>query len=75
MEPVFISALRDFRVKKLIPRCTKLIEDFFRDNIDFAKVQHTIMVVGVPNVGMDNWSLNTFVLIASIFQPTVEKNW
>lgn len=52
MDPVFVSAIRDFRVKKIVPRCTKLIEGFFRDNIDFAKIQHTIMIVGVPNVGM-----------------------
>ncbi|XP_022652352.1 mitochondrial GTPase 1-like isoform X1 [Varroa jacobsoni] len=51
MDPVFVSAIRDFRVKKIVPRCTKLIEGFFRDNIDFAKIQHTIMIVGVPNVG------------------------
>ncbi|OQR77248.1 mitochondrial GTPase 1-like [Tropilaelaps mercedesae] len=50
-DPVFCSAIRGNNVKKIMPRCVRLIEDFFRDNPDFATTHHTIMIVGVPNVG------------------------
>lgn len=50
-EVVFVSATHREGVNLILPNTIRLIEDFFRENVEFAKPHHTVMIVGVPNVG------------------------
>ncbi|XP_003747608.1 mitochondrial GTPase 1 [Galendromus occidentalis] len=49
--PLFCSATKNKRIDKIVPKTVKLIHEFFKHNADFAKLEYTIMIVGVPNVG------------------------
>lgn len=61
-DPIFCSAIKNKRIEKIIPKATKLIENFFKHNVDFSKPHYTIMIVGVPNVGECGVTSHEFIL-------------